>query len=174
MVISMIFSWRLLLICEHLPSREVLAPLDLLSVGPTTIPATKGGGVPLHRTLTAVSQKARIVVQVILVAVEDPAPTDTSAGVMMEVAKFCQEAHLIEPYLLVKLRLQVLVHNPTLIVGLLQVIIASIPKMLPFLNMGSMDVACRKVPKRCRQVQRLDIIWEGQLRFNKILHSRAP
>lgn len=170
----MIFSQRLLPICAHLPSREVLVPLDLSSVSPMMIPATKGGGVPLLRTLTVISRKARIVGQVISVAVEDQARIEISAGVMMEVAKFCQKARLIDfSNLLVKFRSEVLIHNPTQIVGLLQVIIAFRPETLPFLNMDWMDVAFRKAAKRCRQVQRLDIIWEGQLHSNKILHLRA-
>lgn len=129
---------------------------------------TKGGGVPLHRTLTATSQKAMIVVQVISVAVEDQAPL-ISAGVMMEGATVCQEAHLIESP---KLRLEVLIHNPTQIVGLLLAIIAFRREMLPFLNMDWMVVACRKAAKRRPQMQK-DISWGGQLHFNKILHLRA-
>lgn len=174
MVVSTISSQRPLPICAHLHSREAPVPLDLSSAGPTTTPATNGGGVPLRRTSTVISPKAKIVGQAISVAVEDQAPTEIiSAGVMMGVASFFPKAHLIEfPNLLVKPRLEVLTHSSTQTVGPLQVTIAFHPETLLFLNMGWTDVASPEAAKRC--LPRLDIVWEGQLHFNRILHLRAP
>lgn len=137
------------------------------------IPATQDGRVRPQLTSTATSPRVTIVAQGFSVAVdrvvEIKAPA-ISAGVTMGEAN----AALTEtPSLQVKLQLEVSIHNLLQIVGLPRAIIAFRRVMLRFPSMGWMDVALQKAAKRCRKVQRLDIIWGGLLHFNKTLHSKA-